>query len=705
MLSTASELYSKISKYDNFVCERTIEKAYYLSEKAHSNQFRFRGEKYFTHPVAVAEYLIEMKLDSATIITALLHDVVEDSEVTLDEISKEFGNEISKLVDGVTKLSKLELKFGFAQAENFRKLLLASSDDIRVLLVKLADRLHNIRTIDGIKSYEKKSRICFETLEIFAPLAERLGINAIQRELEDRCFAIVKPETQDSIVRRLKLIYSKDELNIPAIAKEIETLLNQNNINCNVTGRVKSSYSIWKKMQRKNLSMDQLSDIMAFRVIVDDVSSCYKSVGILHQEYTAVMGRFKDYISAPKRNGYQSLHSSLVGPQKTKIEVQIRTSIMNEFALNGIAAHWMYKDGAKWSEGIKYKWVRELIQILEESNEPEEFLENTKLEMYNDQVFCFTPKGNLIILPKGANAVDFSYAVHSEVGNAAVGAKINNKKRLITTEIKNGDQVEILTSKNSFPDPKWIDTCITGKAKSAIRRFIRIRETKEFLQLGTALLQKEYRQQNKRMNATSLGKIINEYGLSDLDELLIEIGKGNINSRDVLNFLYPKIDNQKKELPKLQKINSQESIKIKGVVDGMAIHYAHCCHPLPGERIVGIVTTGKGITIHALDCFALEKFNDTPEMWLEVSWDAENIKFHKGSLVATLSNEPGSLADVTKIISINNGNISNIQVISRGLDFYKFNIDLEVQNINHLNQIIAAMRLSQFVESVDRGKD
>lgn len=288
MLSTASELYSKISKYDNFVCERTIEKAYYLSEKAHSNQFRSSGEKYFTHPVAVAEYLIEMKLDSATIITALLHDVVEDSEVTLDEISKEFGNEISKLVDGVTKLSKLELKFGFAQAENFRKLLLASSDDIRVLLVKLADRLHNIRTIDGIKSYEKKSRICFETLEIFAPLAERLGINAIQRELEDRCFAIVKPETQDSIVRRLKLIYSKDELNIPTIAKEIETLLNQNNINCNVTGRVKSSYSIWKKMQRKNLSMDQLSDIMAFRVIVDDVSSCYKSVGILHQEYTEI---------------------------------------------------------------------------------------------------------------------------------------------------------------------------------------------------------------------------------------------------------------------------------------------------------------------------------------------------------------------------------------------------------------------------------
>ena len=705
MYITPSELYKKIFQYDSFVSKETIEKAYQLAKKAHSNQYRGTGENYFTHPLAVADYLIQMKLDGATIVTALLHDVVEDSEISLEEINKQFGSEISKLVDGVTKLSKLDLKFGFAQAENFRKLLLASSDDIRVLLVKLADRLHNIRTIDGIQNQEKKTRICLETLEIFAPLAERLGINAIQRELEDRCFAVVKPETRDSIVRRLKLIYSKDELNIPYIAKEIETLLKKHNINSNVTGRVKSSYSIWKKMQNKNLSMDQLSDIMAFRIIVDNVPSCYQSLGILHQEYTAVMGRFKDYISAPKRNGYQSLHSCLVGPQKTKIEVQIRTSVMNEFALNGVAAHWMYKEGSRWSEGIKYKWVRELIQILEESDEPEEFLENTKLEMYNDQIFCFTPKGNLIILPKGANAVDFAYAVHSEVGNAAVGAKINNKNRLITTEIKNGDQIEILTSKTSFPDPKWIDICITGKAKSAIRRFIRAREAKEFFQLGTALLQKEFRQRNKKLHETSLGKVIKEFGLTDLEELLIEIGKGNVKSRDVLNFLHPNKESHLKSLPKLKKINSSESIKIKGVVDGMAIHYAHCCHPLPGERIVGIVTTGKGITVHALDCFALEKFNDMPEMWLEVSWDRENSKFHKGSLVTVLANEPGSLADVTKIISFNNGNISNIQVISRDLDFYRFNIDLEVQNINHLNQIIAAMRLSQFVESVERGKD
>ena len=705
MSLTASKLYKKISQYDNLVSYETIKKAYNLSKKAHANQFRGSGEKYFTHPLAVADYLIQMKLDSSTIITALLHDVVEDSEITLENIKDEFGIEISKLVDGVTKLSKLDLKFGFAQAENFRKLLLASSDDIRVLLVKLADRLHNIRTINGIKNNDKRAKICYETLEIFAPLAERLGINAIQRELEDRCFAVLKPETRDSILKRLKLIYSQDELNIPHITKEIQTLLKNNNIKSHVTGRLKSSYSIWKKMQYKNLSMDQLSDIMAFRVIVDNVTNCYKSIGILHQEYTAIMGRFKDYISAPKRNGYQSLHSSLIGPKKTRIEVQIRTSIMNEFALNGVAAHWIYKEGAYWSEGLKYKWVRELIQIIEESNEPEEFLENTKLEMYNDQVFCFTPKGNLIILPKGANAVDFSYAVHSEVGNSAVGVKINNKNRLMTTEIKNGDQVEILTSKSGFPDPKWIDICITGKAKSAIKRFIRNQEIKEFLQLGTALLQKEYRQQNKRMHEKSLSRVINEFGLLDLEELLIEIGKGNIKSREVLSFLYPEKQNAKHKLPVLKKPHKQKSMKIKGAISGMAIHYAHCCHPLPGERIVGIVTTGKGITVHALDCFALEKFNDMPEVWLEISWDREGESFHRGSLVTVLSNEPGSLADITKIISVNDGNISNIQVVSRSLDYYKFNIDLEVRNLNHLNQIIVAMRLSQFVESVERGKD
>ncbi|MDA9170899.1 bifunctional (p)ppGpp synthetase/guanosine-3',5'-bis(diphosphate) 3'-pyrophosphohydrolase [Alphaproteobacteria bacterium] len=702
---SASKVYEKVLQYDPAVSKKHIYKAYDISKNAHSNQYRATGDDYFTHPLAVASLLIDMKLDASTIITALLHDVVEDTDISILDIENEFGTEISKLVDGVTKLSKLEMKFGFAQAENFRKLLLASSDDIRVLLVKLADRLHNIRTIDGINEKQKRSKICYETLEIYAPLAERLGIVGIQRELEDRCFAEIKPKTRDSILRRLKFIYDQDEINIPFITFEIKQFLKTNNVNCIIKGRVKSSYSIWKKMQYKNASMDQLADIMAFRVVVDNIPTCYQTLGLLHQEYTAIMGRFKDYISAPKRNGYQSLHSSLIGPKKNRIEVQIRTSTMDDYASNGIAAHWIYKTKSKSTESVQYKWVRELLNILDESSDPEEFLENTKLEMYNDQVFCFTPKGKLIILPKGANAVDFSFAVHSEIGNSAVGVKINNKTRLITTELNNGDQIEVLISANGYPDPKWIDSCITGKAKSGIRKFIRHREIKEFSQMGIALLQKEYRQQNRKLQEKSLIKVIDNLGLSDLEELLIEIGKGNISARDILSFLYPNKNNNINLISQLKKPQSQETMKIKGVIPGMAVHYAHCCHPLPGERIVGIVTTGKGITVHAIDCFVLEKFQEMPEMWLEIAWEREGKSFHKGNLIATLANEPGSLADITKIISDNEGNIGNIQVISRDLDFYKFSIDLEVKNINHLNQIIVAIRLSNFVESIERGRD
>ena len=415
------------------------------------------------------------------------------------------------------------------------------------------------------------------------------------------------------------------------------------------------------------------------------------------------MGRFKDYISAPKRNRYQSLHTALIGPKKRKIELQIRTDEMNEFAINGIAAHWMYKNRTKYKEGIKYKWVRELLQIIEDSSSPEEFLEHTKLEMYNDQVFCFTPKGNLINLPRGASAIDFAYAVHSEVGNLAVGAKINNKVRQLSSVLKNGDQVEILTSTRGFPEPIWLENCVTGKSKSSIRRFVRKREIEEFNQLGISLLKKEFRQQNKKLNVKSLRKAIDEYGLIDVDELLVEIGKGNIITKDIYSVLYPsKNKSLSVKKQKLDKNNKNKDMKIKGVVPGMSIHYAHCCNPLPGERIVGIVTTGKGITVHAIDCFSLEKFHDVPERWLEISWEREDYISHKGKLSTVLSNEPGSLADVTRIISSIKGNISNIQVIKRDLNFYKFFIDLEVKNISHLNEIIAALRLSPFVESVER---
>ncbi len=707
MLSS-DNLYSNIVTYDLTVSKNKIKTAFDFAQTNHRGQMRGTGEEYITHPVAVAEILIKMKLDNSTVITALLHDVVEDSNVTLKEIEKKFGKEISRLVDGVTKLTKIELKFGLAQAENFRKLLIASSDDIRVLLVKLADRLHNIRTIDGIKDKEKMHKICKETLEIYAPLAERLGMVAIQTELENKCFSVINPDTKQSIDKRLEMIYSEDISNIPYIKKELKRLLNKDNIKSDIFGRKKSHYSIWKKMQLKKTEIHDLSDIMAFRIIVESTQDCYKTLSLLHQKYSAVMGRFKDYISAPKRNGYQSLHTSLIGPKNRKIEIQIRTKEMNDYAINGVAAHWMYKNGTKYKEGIKYKWVRELLQILEESSNPEEFLEHTKLEMYNDQVFCFTPKGKLINLPRGATNIDFGYAVHSEIGNSAVGSKINNKVRQLGSVLKNGDQVEILTSTGGFPDPKWLENCITGRAKSSIRRFIRSKEIEDFSQLGTALLRKEFRQQNKKLNVNNLRKAIDEFELIDVDELLVEIGKGNINTKDIFNILYPnnnKIISKKRLIHKHStNINNSNDIKINGLTSGMAIHFAHCCSPLPGEKIVGIVTTGKGLTVHALDCFSLEKFHDVPERWLEVSWEDKNTKIYKGKLLTVLSNEPGSLADVTRIISSISGNISNIQVISRNVDFYKFLIDLEIQDISHLNQIIAALRLSPFVESVDREK-
>ncbi len=698
-----NKLYTKIALYDTSVSEYKIKLAFDFAKKNHNGQYRETGEDYFTHPLAVSQILLDMKLDSSTIITALLHDVVEDSNVTLDDIDKNFGKEIKKLVDGVTKLSKIDLKTGLVQAENFRKLLISSSDDVRVLLVKLADRLHNLRTINGIENNSRKQKICKETLEIYAPLAERLGIVSIQNELEDRCFDVINPETRDSIHKRLELIYSEDSLNIPYIKKELQSILTKNNIKSKISGRKKSCYSIWKKMQLKKVGMDDLSDIMSFRIIVENVTDCYKSLSLLHQKYTAIMGRFKDYISAPKRNKYQSLHTALIGPKKRKIEIQIRTIEMNEYATNGVAAHWMYKNKTKFIEGIKYKWVRELLQIIEDSSSPEEFLEHTKLEMYNDQVFCFTPKGNLINLPIGASAIDFAYAVHSEVGNSAVGAKINNKVRQLSSFLKNGDQVEILTSSRGFPDPVWLENCITGKSKSSIRRFVRRKEIEEFNQLGISLLKKEFRQQNKKLNVKNLRKAIDEYGLIDVDELIVEIGKGNIITKDIYSVLYP--NNNNTTLIKKQKLdvnNKSKEMKIKGVIPGMSLHYAHCCNPLPGERIVGIVTTGKGITVHAIDCFSLEKFHDVPERWLEISWERDDHVVHKGKLSTVLSNEPGSLADVTRIISSIKGNISNIQVVKRDINFYRFFIDLEVKNISHLNEIIAALRLSPFVESVDR---
>ena len=501
-------LTDRIKAYNPGIDDDLLSRAFSFAEKAHRGQVRASGEPYFTHPIEVAHILADMHLDPATIITALLHDVVEDTEVSLSLIGDQFTDEVARLVDGVTKLTRIEMQSDNRQAENFRKLVLAMSEDIRVLLVKLADRTHNMRTIDYISKPEKRERIAQETLMIFAPLAERIGMTHFQHELEDRAFAVLNGQMRTSILSRLDYLSEQSEDLVSRICDELSVTLNNEGLESSVSGRKKSAYSIWRKMQRQKVEMEELSDIMAFRVIVPTEAECYRALGILHQKYPMVMGRFKDYISTPKRNRYRSLHTGLIGPNKKKIEIQIRTPEMHEVAERGVAAHWGYKSGDETSkhkgqEFNQLKWLNDLVQILDNANSPDEFLEHTQLEMYADQVFCFSPKGALIALPKGATAVDFAYAVHSDVGNTCIGVKINGKMRQLATTLHNGDQIEILTSSTATPNPDWESFVITGRAKSSIRRFVRMRDQKEFAQLGKGILQKFFREAEKN---TGYGK-------------------------------------------------------------------------------------------------------------------------------------------------------------------------------------------------------
>ena len=450
------ELVEKVRSYDPNADEDLLNRAYVFAMKAHGTQTRASGDPYFSHPLEVAGILTDYKLDAASIVTALLHDTIEDTRATFEEIESQFGPGIAKLVDGVTKLSLLELQSDSTkQAENFRKLLLAMSEDIRVLLVKLADRLHNMRTLHHIPKPEKRSRIALETMEIYAPLAERVGMKEVKDELEEIAFREINPEGYNSINKRLEFLRNEAGTLVETIVSEIQALMDNSGIAASVGGREKTPYSIWRKMQHKNVGFEQLADIMAFRVVTEDTNDCYRALGALHQKYRVVPGRVKDYISTPKPNGYRSLHTGIIGPSQQRVEIQIRTRDMHHVAELGVAAHWIYKQSVPNTEGRQYRWLRELLDILEHAESPEDFLEHTKLEMFQDQVFCFTPKGDLITLPRGSTPIDFAYAVHSEVGDTCVGAKINGRMAQLKTELHNGDQVKIMTSKAQTPSPVW----------------------------------------------------------------------------------------------------------------------------------------------------------------------------------------------------------------------------------------------------------
>ncbi|MGU9962082.1 MAG: RelA/SpoT family protein [Candidatus Puniceispirillales bacterium WSBS_2018_MAG_OTU23] len=700
-------LIDRIRVYNPALDDVLLTKAFNFAATAHQGQLRASGAPYFTHPLEVANILADMRLDTATIITALLHDVVEDTDVSLDTIKLQFSDEIAQLVDGVTKLTRIEMQSDNRQAESFRKLVLAMSEDIRVLLVKLADRTHNMRTIDHITKLEKRERIAQETLLIFAPLAERIGMTDFQNELEDRAFAVINPQMRKSISTRLQYLSDQSEDLVERICDELSKTLLGHDLESSVSGRLKSPYSIWQKMQREKVEMEELSDIMAFRVIVSNITDCYRTLGVLHQQYPMVMGRFKDYISTPKRNRYRSLHTSLIGPNKKKIEVQIRTLDMHEIAERGVAAHWGYKSGnqsVKSSEVVQLKWLNDLVQMLEATVSPDEFLEHTQMEIYADQVFCFTPKGGLIALPKGATAVDFAFAVHSGIGYTCIGVKINGKIRQLATVLKNGDQVEILTASTATPNPEWENFVATGRAKVQIRRFIKAEEQKEFAKLGRALARQVFRRVDKKLDEKQLLPVLTHFDIKSDDELFAQVGSATIKPEAILALLYPEFKSATPILHKDISKKQKPTLNIKGLIQGMAVHHGRCCSPLPGERIVGIVTTGKGITVHRVDCQNLEKFSAMPELWVDIEWESDTPNRVSARLEAVIGNAAGSLAEAATLISNNNGNITNIQLISRTLDFFTFVIDVEVKNLRHLTAIVAAMQSSPFVESVERAK-
>ena len=710
------ELVERVKGYDPSADEKVLNRAYVFAMKAHGSQTRASGDPYFSHPLEVAGILTDYKVDSASIITALLHDTIEDTDTTLKEIRKAFGKEVARLVDGVTKLTRIELQSDQAkQAENFRKFVLAMSEDIRVLLVKLADRLHNMRTLHYIDNPEKRRRIAMETMDIYAPLSERIGIQGMKSELEDLAFQELNPDARKSILKRLEFLRQKGGDIVPRIIKELEKTLADNGIKAAISGREKTPYSVWDKMQHKDVGFEQLSDIMAFRVVVDTVEDCYRALGVAHGAYPVVPDRFKDYISTPKPNGYRSLHTGVFGPERQRIEMQIRTAEMHDVAEHGLAGHWNYKQGTVETESPQYRWLRELLDIIEHAAGPEEFLEHTKLEMFKDQVFCFTPRGDLINLPRGATPVDFAYAVHSEVGDHCVGAKINGRMMPLRSELRNGDQVEIVTSKAQTPSPTWERFVVTGKARARVRRFIRLQQRDEYVKLGRAMLDRAFVAEGYEISNKALRQVLKVFNHTKVDDLCADVGAGHHTGREVVEAIFPgtrdKADDDKvvplaRARGKQGKDEGRGGVSIKGLIPGMAVHFANCCHPLPGDRIVGIVTTGKGVTIHTIDCETLEEFVDTPERWLDVSWDIDNKApdIHVGRVHLTVLNVPGSLGELSTVIARNDGNISNLKITDRSPQFFNMLIDIEVRDVKHLTNVIAALRANPSINSVERAR-
>ncbi|TDH35848.1 bifunctional (p)ppGpp synthetase/guanosine-3',5'-bis(diphosphate) 3'-pyrophosphohydrolase [Pseudohoeflea suaedae] len=737
------ELVERVQKYKPDVNEALLNKAYVYAMQKHGKQTRASGDPYISHPLEVAAILTDMKMDESTIAVALLHDTIEDTSATRQEIDELFGEDIGRLVEGLTKIKKLDLVTKRAkQAENLRKLLLAISDDVRVLLVKLADRLHNMRTLEHVPEH-KRARIAEETMDIYAPLAGRMGMHDMREELEELSFMNLNPEAYETVVKKLDHVSGAKESLIRTIETDLAALFEAEGVKAKVRGRRKKPYSVFRKMQSKSLSFEQLSDIFGFRIITETTADCYRALGVVHTRWPVVPGRFKDYISTPKQNDYRSIHTTIVGPSRQRVELQIRTRAMHQIAEMGVAAHTLYKDGESGEEAQirtrdsrAYAWLRQTIDALSEGYNAEEFLEHTKLELFHDQVFCFTPKGQLIALPRGATSIDFAYAVHTDVGDTCVGCKINGRIMPVVTRLNNGDEVEILRSDKQVPPPAWEEVVVTGKARAAIRRATRMAVRKQYSGLGMRILERSFDRAGKKLSKDELMPVLHRLGQKEVEDVLAAVGRGELASEDVLKAVYPNYQEDRVaikqgtsdegwfnlrntagllfRLPGLSRApkttgsrrkgrKNGSSVPIRGVDDNSIVQFG-AGGAVPGERIVGILEAGKGITVYPIQSPELTKFDDEPHRWIDIRWDideSDRTRFPARVLITAI-NAPGTLAEITAVVADNDTNIQSMEMSKVASDFTDMNFELQVWDIKHLSQLLTRLKALDCVSSIER---
>ena len=707
-----NDIIDKVTEYNPDADLDIIDRAYIFSAKVHDGQVRLSGEPYLYHPLAVAGILADMKLDVVSVAAGLLHDVIEDTHATLEEINEMFGKETTHIVSGVTKLSVLPFDNSSRarQAESIRKMILAMADDIRVILIKLADRLHNMRTL-RFHSEAKRKKIAKETLDIYAPIAGRLGIYWIKKELEDTSFMYLQPEEYSKIESLVNKDRAEGEKYTETVKNLIENKLDEHNLKGEVSGRYKYFYSIYKKMISQNLLFEEVYDIIAFRIILDSISQCYEVLGLIHSLWKPVAKKFKDYIAVPKLNMYQSLHTTVIGPVGERIEIQIRTWEMDRVASSGIAAHWSYKEGLQFDEKTNkaFSWIQNLVDNQEDFNNPEEFLENVRIDLFPDDVYIFTPRGEIKTVPRGATPVDFAYLIHTEVGNQCTGAKVNGRIVPLQYELKTGDTVEIITSKKHHPSKDWLNFVKTVKARSRIRQWIKIQEKERSITLGREMCEKAFRKYRLNFNALlkseEMEKVVEHFGFKTIEDLIATVGYGKITPLQIIRKIVPKPEEAEDEsilnkiIGRVRKNKLKTGVMVKGV-DDILIKFGRCCQPVPGDPITGYITRGYGVTVHRTSCVNALKMS--PERQIDVQWNVDIADTYPVKIRVRSYDRVGLLADIAANISKNGANIISANTETRENEMVDSFFTITVEDIDQLNKILLSIKKIKHIQEVTR---